>query len=64
MRSADLGYRLGRRTYSTTDPSRHIGSNYYPVIPLAGICALPVSELATESAVRCPAQTRSDRKRP
>jgi N6-adenosine-specific RNA methylase IME4 len=35
----------------TTDPSRHIGSNHYPVMPLADICALPVSELATEAAV-------------
>jgi N6-adenosine-specific RNA methylase IME4/ParB-like chromosome segregation protein Spo0J len=35
----------------TTDPSRHIGSNHYPVMPQADICVLPVSELATESAV-------------
>jgi N6-adenosine-specific RNA methylase IME4 len=35
----------------TTDPSRHIGSNHYPVMPLADICALPVSELATEAVV-------------
>jgi hypothetical protein len=48
-------------TDGTTDPSRHIGSNHDPVIPLADICVLPVSELATESAVRCPARTRSDR---
>jgi hypothetical protein len=34
---------------ATTDPSRHISSNHYPIMPLADICVLlPVSELATE----------------
>jgi hypothetical protein len=31
-------------TDGTTDPSRHIGSNHYPLMPRADICALPVSE--------------------